>query len=50
MVQFLLKLLFTQNSCCAPRFPLIVNWYSLLCHCWQPNFIHVMLCHLSRED
>jgi len=40
MVQFLLKLLLKQNSCGAPRFPLIAM---LLQNCWQPNFIHVMI-------
>jgi len=43
MVQFLLKLTETDNFCCAPRFPMIASCYSLLCHCWQPNFFHVML-------
>jgi len=37
MVQFLLKRLSKQNSCCAPRFLLVASCYSLLCHCWQPN-------------
>jgi len=30
MVQFLLKLLLKQNSCCAPRFPLIAVCYKIV--------------------
>jgi len=30
MVQFLLKLLLQQNSCCAPRFPLIANCFKIV--------------------
>jgi len=30
MVQFLLKLLLKQNSCCVPRFPLIASCYKIV--------------------
>jgi len=29
-VRFLLKLLLKQNSCCVPRFPLIVSCYKIV--------------------
>jgi len=30
MVQFLIKLVETDNSCCVPRFPLSVRCYKIL--------------------
>ena len=30
MIQFLMKLVETENSCCVPRFPLRVNCYKIL--------------------
>ena len=30
MVQFLLKILLKQNSCCVPRFPLSVSCYKIV--------------------
>jgi len=45
MVQFLLKLLLKQNSCCSPRFPLIVSCYKIV-----DNQIAFKLCEESESD
>jgi len=42
VVQFLLKLLLKQNTCCLPRFPLIANCYktveTLFTLCLEPEW------------